>query len=193
MTIDLDMNNNPINNVSLINNITPAGGLYMTRSDANIISGTVTQTSLFAGATFTPATGLTVPANAFQISSYHFNMSGNISTNNGDTLTISLYNGGILASLVAPLTGSSNEFFELEADFSIRTLGAATIASISTNFDLTYSDSGATSWRGKRTCVVNNTTFDTTISNTLDVRAQWSSTSANNSIQCRQAILTRTF
>ena len=193
MTVALDMNNNPINNVSLINNITPAGGLYMTTSDANIITATTTQTSLFAGASFTPVSGLTVPANAFTVSSYRFNMAGNVSTNNGDTLTLSLYNGGVLASLVIALTGSSGEFFELEADFSIRTLGGVGVASISTNFDFTYSDSGATAWRGKRTCVVNNTTFSTTINNTLDIRAQWSSTSANNSIQCLQAILSRTF
>jgi hypothetical protein len=36
---------------------------------------------------------------------------------------------------------------------------------------------------------VNNTTFDTTISNTLDITCQFSSTSANNSIQTRQATL----
>ena len=86
-----------------------------------------------------------------------------------------------------------NEFFELEADFSIRSIGGIGSASISTNFDFTYSDVGATSWRGSRNCTVNTTTFDTTVSNTLDVRAEWSSASANNSIQCRQLILNRTF
>jgi hypothetical protein len=193
MWIDLNMRNNDIYNVSKINGLTPYGGVVMSTSDAQPISATTTQTSLFAGATLTPLDGLTVPANTFTISSYHFNMAGNISTNNGDTLTLSLYNGGLLASLVVDLTGSSNEFFELEADFSIRSIGGIGSARISTNFDFTYSDNGATAWRGSRNCTVNTTTFDTTISNTLDVRAQWSSASAANSIQCRQLILTRVF
>ena len=193
MWLDLNMRNKEIYNVSAINGLTPIGGVVMSTSDAQPISATTTQTSLFAGATLTPLGGLTVPANTFTISSYHFNMAGNVSTNNGDVLTLSLYNGGLLASLVVDLTGSTNEFFELEADFSIRSIGGIGSARISTNFDFTYSDSGATAWRGSRNCTVNTTTFDTTVSNTLDVRAQWSSASAANSIQCRQIILTKTF
>ena len=191
--LDLNMRNKAIYNVTTINNLTPCGGVVMSTSDAQPISATTTETSLFSGATLTPLDGLTVPANTFTISSYHFNMAGNISTNNGDTLTLSLYNGGLLASLVVDLTGASNEFFELEADFSIRSIGGIGSARISTNFDFTYSDAGATSWRGSRNCTINTTSFDTTVSNTLDVRAQWSSTSVNNSIQCRQLILTKTY
>ena len=193
MWIDLNMRNNAIYNVTTINGLTPCGGVVMSTSDAQPISATTTPTSLFAGATLTPVGGLTVPANTFKISSYHFNIAGNISTNNGDTLTLSLYNSGLLATLVVDLTGSTNQFFELEADFSIRSIGGIGSARISTNFDFTYSDTGATAWRGKRNCTVNTTTFDTTVSNTLDVRAEWSSASINNSIQCRQLILTQIF
>ena len=87
------------------------------------------------------------------------------------------------------LTNSSNEFFEIEIDFTIRQIGGTGVADIVANIDFTYSDSGATNWRGSRDVSVNNTTFDTTISNTLDVTCQFSSTSANNSLQTRQATL----
>jgi len=40
---------------------------------------------------------------------------------------------------------------------------------------------------------VNNTTFDTTISNTLNVTAQWSSNNANNSIYSDIFVLNKTY
>ena len=211
MLTALDMNSNNINNVNsavittasclnlsasdficpTINNITAAGGVYMMTDNANVITATTVETSLLIGSTGLGS--LTVPAFEFDKSSYHFNISGNVSTNNGDTLTLKLTNGGTLAEFIVQLTSASNEFFELEADFSIMERGGAGTAKISTNFDFTYSDSGATSWRGKRTCVVNNTTFSTEVSNTLDITAQWSSINSNNSIQCQQAFLTRVY
>jgi hypothetical protein len=176
--------------VNSINGLSPIGGVYMATSNSTMISTTVIEKSLVDSPTFEGS--LTIPAGAFQISSYHFNVAGEISTNNGDTLTLRLKNGGELSSIVVALTGSSNEYFELEGDFSIEAIGGLGVARISSNFDFTYSDN-ASSLRGKRICVVNNTTFDTTVSNTLDLTAQWSSTNANNSIQSFQAVLTKTY
>lgn len=173
-----------------INGLTPIGGVYMATSNSAIISATIIEKSLIDFPTFEGS--LIVPANTFQISSYHFNVAGEISTNNGDTLTLRLKNSGILSSIIVDLTGSSNEYFELEGDFSIEAIGGLGVARISSNFDFTYSDT-ISSLRGKRVCVVNSTTFDTTISNTLDLTAQWSSTNANNSIQSFQAVLTKTY
>ena len=212
MLTSLDMNSNNIDNVNIavittasclnlsasdficptINNITAAGGVYMMTGNANVITATTVETSLLIGSTGIGS--LTVNAFEFDVSSYHFNLSGNISTTNNNAVTIKLKSGSIiLAQFPFLLTATSNEYFEVEADFSIMVRGAAGEAKLSTNFDFTYSDSGATNWRGKRICFVNNTTFDTEISNTLDITVQWSSTSATNSIQCQQAILTRTY
>ena len=206
MHIPLDMNNSNLLNVLLaqiqnincssltvseINGLTPTGGVYMMTGEADAISGTTAETSILIGSTGVGS--LLVPANEFVISSYHFNLSGNVSTVNGDTLTIRLNNGVSLASFVVDLNPSQNEFFELEADFSIMKRGGPGEAEITTNFDFTYSDAGSTAWRGKRICVTNNTTFDTTIDNTLSITVQWDTTDNNNSIQCRQAILTKTY
>jgi hypothetical protein len=172
------------------NNLTPIGGVYMTTSAANVITATNLEISMLLGASSEGS--LVIPANAFRISSYHFNVAGNISTANGNTLTLRLNNSGALAEFAIDLTSSTNEYFELEGDFSIQALGIATLAKIVTNFDFTYSDN-ATSLRGKRICITNNTTFDTTITNTLSFTVQFSTTSTNNSIQCLQAILTKIY
>jgi hypothetical protein len=205
MHIPLDMNNSKLLNVLLaqiqnincssltvseINGLTPTGGVYMMTGEADAIFETRAETSILIGSTGVGS--LLVPANEFAISSYHFNLSGNVSTVNGDTLTIRLNNGVSLASFVVDLTSSQNEV-ELEADFSIMKRGGPGEAEITTNFDFTYSDAGSTAWRGKRICVTNNTTFDTTIDNTLSITVQWDTTDNNNSIQCRQAILTKTY
>jgi hypothetical protein len=189
---DLGSTTNTFKNifVNQVNSLTAIGGVYMTTSNATTITATAVETSLLLGSTFLGT--LVVPANEFTISSYHLNMAGNFSSANGDTLTIRLKNGGQLASFVIDLTGTANESYELEGDFSIRKLGIAGVAEISSNFDLSYSDT-VVFLRGSRTCVVNSTTFDTTISNTLQITAQFGTNNASNSIQTLQAILTKIY
>jgi hypothetical protein len=178
--------------VSTINGITPSSGLFMGTSDGVLITATTAETSLLP-ATFVGS--LTVPANGFQISSYHLVLAGNFSSNNGDNLTIRLKsNGTTLGTVVVPLNNSSGSSFEVEVDFQIRAVGGAGVADILSNFDFTYNQSGGGgAFVGERSISQNNTTFDTTISNTLAVTAQFSSTSVNNSIQTRVSKLTQTY
>jgi hypothetical protein len=177
--------------INQINGLTPSGGVYMTTSNSTAITATLAETSLLLGATF--AGSLAVPANTFQIASYHLNLSGEFSSANGDTLTLKIKtNATILSTFVINLTGTVGEFYELEGDFSIRKLGVAGVSEISGNFDFSYSDT-VVFLRGSRECVVNTTTFDTTISNSLDATAQFSSNNASNRIQTLQAILTRIY
>jgi hypothetical protein len=179
-------------NVKAINNLSPTGGVYMTTSSANIITSTTTETSLLVGSAGIGS--LTIPANGFTVSSYHLNLSGRFSSKNGDTATLRLKTGSVdMGSIVSDLTGSTNESFEIEVDFSIRVLGGSGTAEISTNFDFTFSDGSTQNWRGDRNVEVNSTTFSTEISNTLDITVQFNSTSVNNSIQCLQVILTKTY
>jgi hypothetical protein len=177
--------------INQINGLTPSGGVYMTTSNSTAITATVAEISLLLGATFDGS--LSVAANTFQIASYHLNLSGQFSSANGDTLTLKIKtNATILSTFVINLTGTVGEFYELEGDFSIRKLGAAGVAEISGNFDFSYSDT-VVFLRGSRECVVNTTIFDTTISNSLDATAQFSSNNASNRIQTLQAILTRIY
>jgi len=147
---------------------TRVGNLYAGLSNSATISGT-TLGSLI------PLTGdgtLTVPANGFVASdSFHLVVAGTGSFQNGNTLTVSLVNGGTLASIVINLETVAGTSWELEADFTIRSVGASGV--IATNFDFTYQRGSPTfDFKGARQ--VQTSTIDTTVSNTLGVNAQFS-------------------
>jgi hypothetical protein len=179
--------------VQRINNLTPFGGLFMITSNGPLISNTTDEINLIEGATLFGTNQ--VPANGFEISSFHANYSGSFNSVNNRTLALKVRsNGSLLAEFPAiELTGAQNEYFETEIDFSIRSLGGPGVASISTNIDFTYGDQGANSWRGERACVVNSTTFDTTVLSELVITAQFSDADPDLNMQCLQAFVTRTF
>ena len=177
-----------------VNNLTPSGGLFMITTNGPLISNTTNEINLIEGATIVGTNQ--IPANGFEISSFHANYSGSFnSLGGGRTLALRVRsNGSVLAQFPAiQLTNAPGEYFEAELDFSIRSLGGPGVASISTNVDFTYGDQGANSWRGERACVVNSTTFDTTIPNQLVITAQFSDPSPNLNLQCLQAFVTRTY
>ena len=186
----LDINVNSLACLSL-NGLTPSNGVYMLIGDGDEITLTTDEKSLFEGSTGVGS--LVVPANILQISAYHFNLSGTFGSNSGDTITIRFTMGTASLTTVVQLTNAPNEFFEIESDFSVKAIGGPGTASITSNLEFTYSDAGANNFRGHRDVVENNTTFDTTINNTLDVSVEFSSTDSKNKIQLIQCILTRVF
>lgn len=145
------------------------GNFYSGLSDSATVSGT-TLTSLV------PLTGdgtLSVPANAFIAGdSFHIVVAGTGSFQNGNTVTVRLCsNGVVLGTITIDLENASPTSWELEADFTIRTIGGA--GSISVNFDFTYQrPSPSFDFRGARQVQISS--IDTTITNTLDVDAQFS-------------------
>ena len=164
------------------------GGFYTGISDGNIITSTTAELSIL------PLTGigsLTVPANLFKPGqTYHCVLGGNFSSNNSNTITIRFKSNAVtLTSFTHLMTGTTNEYFEIGIDWVIREVGGAGVADIIANCAFTYSDSGPGQFRGDRIISQNNTTFDTTISNTLEITAQFSTTSSGNSIQTRLMFL----
>ena len=95
--------------------------------------------------------------------------------------------------LTIPLNGSSGVFFELEINFVVRGIGSAGLADLAVNYDFSYNQSAGGNFQGERKCEFNNTTFDTTILNQLDITAQFSSTNANNSIETILSTLGKTY
>lgn len=176
--------------VTAVNGSTPYGGVFMTVSNASLFSGQ-TETSLFSGSTNIGS--LTIAPNTFQIGAYQFNLSGTFASNNGDTLIIRLKSSGvILGTFIVQLNSTSGQFFEFKDIISVRRLGIAGSAELANNFEFTYSDT-VQYLKGNRSCVVNASNFNTTISNVLDITAQFSSGSIANKIQTLQAIFTRLY
>ena len=156
-------------------------GLYAQTANSTPVTGTTTETTLINGGIGT----LSVPANGFNIGdSFRAIFGGVLNTGNNQTLRIRVKTGAVilLDSGLQPITGITNNVYNLHIDFTIRTLGGAGVASIVSlgAFNYVKTSNGAVEGFGFNT--VNNTTFNTTINNTLDVTVQWGSTSASNSI-----------
>ena len=91
--------------------------------------------------------------------------------------------------------GSSviNDVWTLSIYFTIRQIGAAGVAEISASGRFTYLKTSNASLQGFGFTTVNNTTFDTTISNTLDITAEWATADLGNSIYSETFILTKIY
>jgi hypothetical protein len=179
--------------VSTVNNIQPTGGVWTQTNAGLLITGTTEQEILGSG-----LGNLTFLANTFTQSSYAFVIAGSISSTNLDTLTVRVVSNFtttpiILGTVAIPLDNSTAKSFEIEIDLTIRSIGAATTASIATNFDFTYNQNAGNGFVGQRAVSVNSTTFDTTISNTLTVTAQFSSASVTNALTSQLATLRKVF
>jgi len=179
-------------NCQSINGITPVGGLYASTS-AGILINNTTLTSL------TPSSSvgsLSVPANIFNPGDcFHLVITGDCVFNNNDDVQITLkQNGNILAQTpVFSLedANNGNNVFEIEADFNIRSIGAA--GSIHTSFEFTYNKDSLDTrdFRGTRS---NDTqTINTTIVSALDVEFQFISKDPSSSIQSQLFRLQKVF
>jgi hypothetical protein len=171
----------------------PSGGLFAQTGNSTIISGTIVESTLINGGVGT----LTVPANGFQIGdSFRAIFGGVMNAANNQTIRVRVKAGAITLLDSGPQNLSSsivNDIFSLNIDFTIRQIGTAGVASIVSLGQFHYTKTNNASVQGFGFNVVNNTTFDTTISNVLDVTVQWGSTNAGNSIYSDIFVLNKTY
>jgi hypothetical protein len=156
-------------------------GLYSQTAAGAAVVNTTVQTTLLNGGVGT----LSVPANGFSVGdSFVVNMGGTLSANNNEGLTIRIKSGStVLASTgTVIMSGATNRSWILQATFVIRSIGAAGVAAIYTNGFFEYLKNASSNLEFFNASSLNNTTFDTTIANTLDITAEWSVASPNNSI-----------
>lgn len=150
---------------------TKVGNFFAGLSDSGLVSGTTL-------GSLAPLTGdgtLTIPANGFNVGdSFHLVCAGNgvFSAAGGNTVTVRLLsNASVLGSIVVDMENANPTHWELESDFTIRSVGAT--GRIAVNFDFTYQRPAPSfDFRGGRQVQISN--INTTIANTLDVDAQFS-------------------
>jgi len=171
----------------------PSVGLFAQTANSVPVSGTDVETSVVNGGVGT----LTVPANAFSVGdSFRADLSGIFSAANNQTIRIRVKSGAVvlLDSGVQSLTNTiSNDIFTLSLDFTIRQIGAAGVASLASFGRFTYLKTNNSSTQGFGMNTINNTTFSTTVSNTLDITVQWGSTDSENSIYTDVFVLSRIY
>jgi hypothetical protein len=156
-------------------------GLYAQTADSIPVTNTIVQTTLIDGGVGT----LSIPANGFQVgASFIAYFSGKISCINNEKIEIRSKAGSIVLADTGLITlaAATNKNWELYINFTVRSIGAAGVASIATSGRFSYNKDASNSPESIGFYNLNNTTFDTTISNTLDVTVQWNSANPLNSI-----------
>ena len=167
-------------------------GLFAQTGNSVTVSATTLETTIIDGGVGT----LTVGANQFKVGdSFRADFGGLLSAKNNDTLTIRVKAGSVILADSGPqtMTTANDDVWQFSVNFTIRQVGGAGVADMVSLgvFHTTKQSNGAQTGFAFNT--VNTTTFDTTISNTLDVTAQWSSSSTENSIYSDIFVLNKIF
>lgn len=156
-------------------------GLYTQTATSSTVTGTAEQSLLDGG-----VGSLSIPANGFAVGdSFRARMTGHISCANNQTLQIKIKAGSVILADTGLMTlgQTSAKHFCLDIEFVIRAIGAAAVASIATGGVFMFNRSGGGgALEGTNFSTENNTTFNTTIINTLQITAQWGSSNATNQI-----------
>jgi hypothetical protein len=149
-------------------------GLFnQTGSSAPVSGSTHISGSLIDGGIGT----LSVPANGFQKGdAFEAVMAGTIFAQNGDELDIQVRTDNVVLGDTGVITmaGADNQNWRLILNFSINEIGSANTAEIRTVGTFQYRKDASQAFVSEIFSYVNNTTFDTTIDNSLEVRAVWS-------------------
>jgi hypothetical protein len=168
-----------ISGATLKNIIT--GGLFAQTGNSTPVTATTATQTLVDGGVGT----LSVPANGFKVGdSFRVDMGGVMSAKNNDTLRIGLTSGAVdlATSALMVLPAITNQVWHMSVNFTIRAIGNAGTAELVTLAQFHILKLASGTQQGFAWNTVNNTTFDTTTGNTLDIVAKWSSNSALNSI-----------
>ena len=119
---------------------------------------------------------LSVPANGFQKGdAFEAVLAGTLFTQNGNTLDIQVRADSVVLGDTGVITmaGADNQNWRLVLNFSINEIGGAGTAEITTVGTFQYRKDASDTFVSEIFTFTNNTTFDTTISNTLSIRAIW--------------------
>jgi hypothetical protein len=156
-------------------------GLFAQTGNSTPITNTTVERTLIDSGVGT----LSVPANGFKVGdSFRADFAGTLSSLNNAQLTIRVKTGTVVlgTSGAQTLPSTSADVWLLSLNFTVRAIGGpgvSSIVTVGTFYDIKASNNQQ---QGFSFNTVNNTTFDTTIANTLDVTAQWGAASASNSI-----------
>ena len=180
-------------NILSANPYTITGGLYTQTNSSTPITATAVEGNLLDGG----LGSLTIPANGFQVGdSFKGVLIGHLSCVGSATLHIRIKTAtGIpLADTgVMTMNATTSKHWKLDVDFTVRQIGAATVASIASGGLFAYTKNSGFNFEGVNFSIINNTTFDTTVLNTLVITAQWNTNNAGNSIYSEIFTLNKTY
>ena len=167
----------------------PMGGLYSQTANSATAT-TSTETSIIG----TGVGNVSVPADGFLVGdSFQAVMGGKLTTTNDD-IRIRIKTGSVdLADSGFFTPNATDDIWFLTLYFTIRSIGAATVASISTHGNFQIVKPSNLSLKGFAFIDLNDTTFDTTSPNTLDITVEFSTTDAGNYMYSDYFVLNKMF
>jgi hypothetical protein len=166
--------------------------LYTQTDSSTPISNTLVETSLLDGGLGT----LTVPANGFKVGdSFHAVATGHITSVNNHTLRIRIKTDGIVLADTGVITMASTtaKHWKLEVEFVVRAIGTSGVAKIATGGTFFYTKNASNAFEGANFSTETSTGFNTTISNTLAITAQWGQANTGDSIYSEIFTLNKTY
>lgn len=176
----------------------PAGpesavGLYSQCVHSNAITNASGEGYLLSNGIGTYVGSLSVPANTFyKGNSFKLNVGGVMSCGNNQNLRIRVYSdetGELDFIDITNIPTTTNKKFDLQVVFTIREIGEAGTAIITSSSSFLYNRDASNNIEGLFTNFVNDGSFDTTTLNTLSVTAIWMTTNAANSLISETAVL----
>jgi hypothetical protein len=167
--------------------------LYTQTSSSTPVTATDVEGNLLDGGLGT----LTIPANGFKVGdSFSAVLIGHLSCVGSATLHIRIKtaSGIPLADTgVMAMSAATNKHWKLDVDFTVRQIGIAYVASIASGGLFAYTKNSGLNFEGVNFSQINDTTFDTTIPNTLVVTAQWNTANVGDSIYSEIFTLNKTY
>ena len=167
-------------------------GLFSQTGDSVVISATTTESTLIG----LGVGSLQIPANGFKVGdSFSGRIVGHISSRNNDTIRIRVKTGSVVLgdSGLITMPQTTNKHYTIDCNFTIRSIGIAGVASIVTGLVFTYSKDASNAFEGSDFSTINNTTFDTTVANTLNITVQWGAAEVQNSIYSEYLVLNKVY
>lgn len=173
-------------------NVTAINGLFAQTVDSTAVTNTTTETTLIGSGDGS----LSIPADGFAVGdSFHAKLIGHISCNQSATIRIRIKTGSVVLADtdVVALSAATNRHWEINVYFTIRAIGGAGVASIASGGIFSYVKNASVDFQGINFLFINDTDFDTTTSNTLNVTAEWGAASTDNSIYSQIFMLNKTY
>jgi hypothetical protein len=167
-------------------------GLFAQTANSVTISATTVESTLIGTGIGT----LSVPANTFKVGdSFAAKLYGHISCVGTATIDIKIKSGSVILANtgIIALDVTTNKHWCIEVNFTIRALGIAGVGSIVSGGLFSYIKNSGLNFEGANFSIINDTTFDTTILNNLDVTAQWNTNDAGNNIYSEFFVLNKIY
>lgn len=193
-TISTALNNIVAYVCNALQQLTPqlTPGLFAQTVSSTPLVNTVTPGTLIG----TGEGSLMVSANTFAVGdSFLAKFAGHMSANNNHTLEVTVQTNGVTLATTGVMTlpTITNKEWTLDITFTIRTIGAAGVASIASGGLFHYEKDASSAMEGHSFSLVESTLFNTTVDNTLEVIAEWGTADPGNSIYSEIFVLKKIY